>query len=207
MAGWSARSVSRFIKCAECKEAMFDTEPFDANIGRLTLLKQRGGLLYPSRSVYRVAFLAYQAVQQELLKTDGKPPVDPLLFLRMESKIFAAAAEDRFVFAGLRTHDAGSILDAHLPKVVKGVASKIIRAFLGHILHTPTMTALYVLNCLNYVFIVCIIFMFYFVYVLLSSIRYLPFPSLAAAITSIMLRHSRQSIILNLSFNCWCCNL
>ena len=72
-------------------------------------------------------------MQQELKKTDGKPPADPLLMLRLENLIFAAAAEDRFVFAGLRKHDAGSILDAHLPKVVKGIASKILRAFFGHI--------------------------------------------------------------------------
>ncbi len=76
MAGWSARSVSRFITCEDCKEAMFDTETFDVNIGRLTLLNQRWGLRYPSRSVYRVAFLAYHALQQKLTKTDGQPPVE-----------------------------------------------------------------------------------------------------------------------------------
>ena len=133
MAGWSARSVSRFITCVDCKEAMFDTEPFDVNIGRLTVLKQRGGLLCPSRSVYRVAFLAYHALQQELTKTDGKPPNDKLLLLRIENKVFAAVCEDRLIFSQLKVHDSGTLIDGHFTKVVKGITSKILRAFLGHI--------------------------------------------------------------------------
>ena len=51
---------------------MFVDKPFS----RLALLKQRGGLMYASRSVYRVAFLAYQSLQLVLAKTSGKPLTD-----------------------------------------------------------------------------------------------------------------------------------
>ena len=94
MAGWSARGVAKCIKCVDCKEAMFATEPFDMVIGRLTLLKQRGGLMYASRSVYRVAYLAYQLLQLELVKTSGKPPTDRLLLTRLVNRVFAAVVED-----------------------------------------------------------------------------------------------------------------
>ncbi len=133
MVSWAARSVAKVMKCADCKEAMFALEPFDLKIGRLTLLKQRGGLMYPSRSIYRVAYLAYQSVQLELVKTSGKPPTDQLWLPRLEIRVFAAVAEDRLIFEHLRRHDAGSLLDAHLPRLVKAVASKIILAFLGHL--------------------------------------------------------------------------
>ena len=112
---------------------MFATEPFDAVIGRLTLLRQRGGLMHPSRSVYRVAYLVYQLLQLEMLKMSGKPPTDKLLLSRLLNKVFAAVVEDPLVVKQLRMHDAGSLLDAHLPKMVKGISSKNIRAFLGHI--------------------------------------------------------------------------
>lgn len=102
-------------------------------IGRLTLLKQRGGLMYPSRSTYRVTYLAYQSLQLELTKTSGKPPTGRLLLPRLVNNVFAAAIMDRLVFEELRTHDSGSFLDPHLPKIIKGISSKIIRAFLGHI--------------------------------------------------------------------------
>jgi len=136
MAGWSARSVARQIKCVDCRDAMFMDEPFDAGIGRLTLLKQRNGLMYASRSVYRVAFLAYQSLQLVLPKTSGKPPTDRLLLPKLVNSVIAAVVEARLVFTELRKHDAGSLLDAHLPKMVKGITSKIIRAFLGHISRT-----------------------------------------------------------------------
>ena len=98
---------------------MFVDNPFDAGIGRLTLLKQRGGLMYASRSVYRVGFLAYQSLQLVLAKTSGKPLTDRLLLPWLVNTVFAAVVEDRLVFAELRKHDTGSLLDAHLSKMVK----------------------------------------------------------------------------------------
>lgn len=71
VAGWVVRQVLKVLRCDECKAALATTEPYQLFLSRLTMAKQRGVLLYASRSAYRVVLLADRTLEHELIKRDG----------------------------------------------------------------------------------------------------------------------------------------
>ena len=74
MAGWAARQVLNVLRCEEYWAALVTMEPYQAFLSRLTMVKQKDGLMYASHSTYRVVLLADRASEHELIKRDGQPP-------------------------------------------------------------------------------------------------------------------------------------
>ena len=133
MAGWAVRQVLKLLRCDECKSALVSEEPYHSFLGRLTMMKQRGGLLYASRSAYRVVLLADRALEHELIKRDGKPPANKNFLERLLLVVFQTCAVDQLLFCELADHDANSLLDQHVPRLIKLLAGKYMKARLGHL--------------------------------------------------------------------------
>ena len=133
MAGWAARQVLKVLRCEECRAALVTMEPYQAFLSRLTMVKQKGGLMYASRSTYRVVLLADRALEHELIKRDGQPPRDKQFLAQLLLVIFQTCAVDRHVFGELADHDSSSLLDQHVPRLIKLLAGKYLKARLGHL--------------------------------------------------------------------------
>ena len=97
------------------------------------MVKQKGGLMYASRSTYRVVLLADRALEHELIKRNGQPPRDKQFLAQLLLVIFQTCAVDRHVFGELADHDGNSLLDQHVPRLIKLLAGKYLKAQLGHV--------------------------------------------------------------------------
>jgi hypothetical protein len=95
------------------------------------MVKQLGGLVYASRSVYRVIYLADRAVQLELVRTGGKPPTSNKVLEGLLHTVVQSSMQDRHIFAAIQGH--GELLNLHVPKLVKYLAHKFLKARLGHL--------------------------------------------------------------------------
>ena len=108
-AGWVARALSKVWRCEQCKEALLVPSGESCDLDdwtplRLMDIKQRGGLLYPSKSVYRVVLLTDQAIRQATAKFGAKPPASTSFLCRLEHDVCAATALDSGVFSGPGEH-------------------------------------------------------------------------------------------------------
>ena len=135
MAGWAARQVAKRIKCTDCKEALFTAQSFNNALARLVTLRQQGALVHPSRSVYRVIHLTDQALKLER----AKPylPSDSRFLQHLSIHVYRAASSDRLLFPELDGHDA-TVIDQHVPRLIKALAEKYATALLGHIVKEET---------------------------------------------------------------------
>jgi hypothetical protein len=114
-----------------CREALFNATPFQGFLARLTIVKQRGGLLYASRSVYRVIYLSDRALQLEIVRTGGKPPTNNNFFQKLLHTVVQSSMQDRHIFSEVQGH--GELLHQHVPKIIKCLAHKFLKARLGHL--------------------------------------------------------------------------
>jgi hypothetical protein len=97
-------------------------------------MKQRGGLQYVTRSVFRVVQLTDQALKVELIKTNNIPPSDANFIKKIECIVYRASTSDRKIFDNLYGHDAGSSpFRMHVPTLVKALAKKFAVASLCHL--------------------------------------------------------------------------
>ena len=109
MAGWAARQVLKVLWCDECRATLVAVEPYQAFLSHLTMVKQKGGIMYASRSTYRVILLADRALEHELIKRNGQPPQDKQFLAQLLLVIFQTCAVDRHVFSELADHDGSSL--------------------------------------------------------------------------------------------------
>ena len=133
MAGWAVRQALKVLFCEECKAALVTLEPHQDFLSRLTMAKQRGGLLYASRSAYRVVLLADRALEHELIKLNNSPPRHKQFLDRLIFVVFRACSVDRLIFNDLVDHDCSNFLDQHVPFLIKLLAGKYLKARLGHL--------------------------------------------------------------------------
>ena len=118
---------------------MFDAAPYQNFISRLTMAKQRGGLLFPSMSVFRVIVVTDQVMKRAIGQLGGRPPTDRLFVKRLLNTVINVCAEDRLIFSELQSHEGGAFLDLHVPKLIEKLAHKFVRARLGLLNNTATI--------------------------------------------------------------------
>jgi hypothetical protein len=82
------------------------------------MAKQRGGLLYASRSAYRVVMFADRALEHELIKSKNSPPRHKQFLDRLIFVVFRSCAVDRLIFSDLVNHDYSNFLDQHVPFLI-----------------------------------------------------------------------------------------
>ena len=101
------------------------------------MAKQRGGLVYPTRSVFRVIVLTDQAMQRAIRQSDGAPPTDSQFLMYTVSM---ASAEDRLIFPDLYGHDDSNVFDcSHVSALIKQLACKFAMARLVLLNSTATV--------------------------------------------------------------------
>jgi hypothetical protein len=125
--------VAKSINCQECRLSLFDVEPYNPTLARLTCMKQRGGLKYATRSVFRVIQLTDQALKIELNKINNIPPSNSNFIKNIERIVFRASTADRYIFKELYGHDANaSLFNMHVPIIIKAIVNKFALASLCH---------------------------------------------------------------------------
>lgn len=127
--------VIQRVHCSVCREALFDSEPYNNKLARLTVIKQRGGLKYASRSVFRIIQLTDSALNEAILKTGGSPPSDPQFLRRLENVILHASVCDVHIFKHLQ-HSVFEI--DHIPNMIKAISRNYANARLGYLSKTYT---------------------------------------------------------------------
>ena len=104
------------------------------------MAKQRGGLVYPTRSVFRVIVLTDQAMQRAIRQSDGAPPTDSQFLNKLLCTVSMASAEDRLIFPDLYGHDDSNVFDClHVSALIKQLACKFAMARLGLLNSTATI--------------------------------------------------------------------
>ena len=133
MAGWASRTVSSSIKCLECKESLFNTEMNNDLNTQLFNIKQKGGLLTPSRSVVKVIKTSHMLLKRILSNSQEivyKPPKNFLLNRLINDIVHECTPS---VFPELREHELDcSPLEPHSPSLIKLIAKKFCTALLCH---------------------------------------------------------------------------
>ena len=127
----SCVQVVKHSTCDNCRLSLFDIEPFNSTLARLTCLKQRSGLKYPSRSVFRVVQLADQVIRMELVKTGGAPPSDALFSKHLQRDVYRASTADRHIFGELYREHSDLFERNHVPYLIKAIAQKYCNARIG----------------------------------------------------------------------------
>ena len=95
-------------------------------------LQQKGGLYHPSCSIYQVIHLADRALELKLISTGGQAPADRHFLHNIYIEVYKASSADRIIFSALREHDV-SLLDQHVPKLVKLLLLNYISAQMGYL--------------------------------------------------------------------------
>lgn len=140
MSGWAVRQVLKVLKCDECKAVLVSAEPHQPSLSRLTLMKQKGGLIYASRSAYRVILLADMTLEHELLMRNVLLG-DKRLLMRLLHATFKVVSADRLTFRALADHDGTSLMEQHGPRLIRLLATKYFNARLGHLGNLRTSSA------------------------------------------------------------------
>lgn len=99
-------------------------------------LRQLGGLVHPSRSVYTIIQFTDRLLKLKRQQKDFCP-CDRRFLQHLAIDVCRAASENRLIFCDLSNHD-GEILDQHVPRLIKSLAEKYATAVLGHLVKQAT---------------------------------------------------------------------
>ncbi len=133
MAGWASRQVLKLIDCEGCKLALITSTPYHTFLGRLTMAKNQGGLLYASRSTYRVILLADRAMNHVMIHFNGRPSYSKQLLQQLVLIVYQACSVDLLVFPELTGHDGSNLMDQHVERLIKLLARQFLTARLCHL--------------------------------------------------------------------------
>ena len=124
MSGWISRSVSKNLKCSDCKEALF-SNPEDTGRSFLLNVKQRGGLMNPSKSVFKIVVVCYCKLQNAIKDTKN------FQLNSFINDIIHSTCKD--AFPELESHEFNNdFMSPHTPALIKLIVRKFAHAWLGH---------------------------------------------------------------------------
>lgn len=123
--GYIARIVSKTTNCSSCKESLFSNNPTETIFSRFTILRQKGGLLYPSRCVFKVVCITDKYFKlfslSENLISSYRQNIAIVQIYKTCLKLN--------VFDSLN-HD--TLIDSHREHLIKSISSKYLTTILGH---------------------------------------------------------------------------
>lgn len=128
ISGWIVRTLRNRWRCEICKSALIASSS-GGNVGTLTNIKQRGGLLHPSDSVFRVVKLTDRWIENKL---NSGSFLSQKVLKTMETDIAVAASWDCNIFPNLSEHSLDcEPSSVHSILLIKNIAFKFANARLG----------------------------------------------------------------------------
>ena len=125
IAGWISRLLSQTLSCKQCVALCVSTT-CDECYGTLISQKQRGGLIYPSRSVFKVVIMIDYYVRSNSAQLFSNVS----FYKTMESTIVRSVLLDKSIFYGFHDMEC-SPMAMHKSLLIKTIISKFSNAQLS----------------------------------------------------------------------------
>ncbi len=121
IAGFVERHLKKVIKCCECLDCLSTKDVF---YGRLTVIKNQGGLTHPQQNIYKICKIAEQEIRCANIK-------DKNFFIRLSAKILRSVCNSH-IFCNVK-HSNGSIDNDHKTLLIKSVIDYYIKIRCFHL--------------------------------------------------------------------------